>query len=322
MHAFRRWWGRASTPMLGVDIGNSGVRVMELVRAGRQLQIAHYAHRRLPPGAIRDGSVVMHEEIAESLHDALRESGSQLRHAALALPPSAVIKKILSLPALSGDDELELHIESEATALLPVAREELGVDFAVVGPSTHQPDSIDVLLVAARQEKINERVELVTAIGLKPLIMDVESNALLAAVSLMLRSTDIPPQALLGVLHIEAEQVYAYFIQDGSLVFERQLGSPLARKESDVVETLSQEFSRAYQLSQTASGSAGLHHVYLLGAAAADLQSILSMRLSVGVSPLDPWQQLPAKPGVSAGEHEHPSACALVCGLALRGFDA
>nr|NDG08506.1 pilus assembly protein PilM [Oxalobacteraceae bacterium] len=48
--------------MLGVDIGNSGVRVMELALHGRQLQIAHYAHCRLPPGAIRDGSVVMREE--------------------------------------------------------------------------------------------------------------------------------------------------------------------------------------------------------------------------------------------------------------------
>ena len=54
--------------MLGVDIGNSGVRVMELALHGRQLQIAHYAHCRLPPGAIRDGSVVMREEVAESLH--------------------------------------------------------------------------------------------------------------------------------------------------------------------------------------------------------------------------------------------------------------
>lgn len=308
--------------MLGVDIGNSGVRVMELALHGRQLQIAHYAHCRLPPGAIRDGSVVMREEIAESLHLALRESGSQLRHAALALPPSAVIKKILTLPSLTGDDELELHIENEATALLPVAREELGVDFAVIGPSPHQVDSIDVLLVAARQEKINERIELVTAIGLKPLIMDVESNALLAAVCLMLRSSELPPNALLGIVHIEAEQVYAYFIQDGSLVFERQLSSSLTRKEADAIETLSQEFSRAYQLSQTASGSAALHHVYLLGAAPAHLQHVLSTRLSVGVRTLDPWQQLPAKSGVGVGEHEHPSACALACGLALRGFDA
>ena len=45
-------------------------------------------------------------------------------------------------------------------------------------------------------------------------------------------------------------------------------------------------------------------------------------RLSVDVSTLDPWQQLPAKSGVGVGEHEHPSACALACGLALRGFDA
>jgi type IV pilus assembly protein PilM len=321
MLSFHRWWGRTTIPVVGVDISASGVRVMELALSGRHVQIAHYAYQRLPPGAIREGSVVMRDAVCDALRDALRESGSRLRHAALALPASAVIKKTLSLPAQSTEDELEMHVEAEAMALLPVAREEIGVDFAVMGPSAQQVDAVDVMLVAARQEKISERAELALSVGLRPQIIDVESQALMSAIGLMVRSSDPTADRLLGVIQIENDQVHAYFMQGEALVFERHLGSLLARKEAGAVESICQEFNRAFQLSQTSAGQASLHHIYLLGPVPADLQSALAQRMSVAVSALDPWQQLAVKPGVMSDNQEHPSACMLVCGLALRSFD-
>jgi type IV pilus assembly protein PilM len=232
-----------------------------------------------------------------------------------------VIKKTLSLPAQSTEDELEMHVEAEAMALLPVAREEIGVDFAVMGPSAQQVDAVDVMLVAARQEKISERAELALSVGLRPQIIDVESQALMSAIGLMVRSSDPTADRLLGVIQIENDQVHAYFMQGEALVFERHLGSLLARKEAGAVEAICQEFNRAFQLSQTSAGQASLHHIYLLGPVPADLQSALAQRMSVAVSALDPWQQLAVKPGVMSDNQEHPSACMLVCGLALRSFD-
>jgi type IV pilus assembly protein PilM len=232
-----------------------------------------------------------------------------------------VIKKTLSLPTQSTEDELEMHVEAEAMALLPVAREEIGVDFAVMGPSAQQVDAVDVMLVAARQEKISERAELALSVGLRPQIIDVESQALMSAIGLMVRSSDPTADRLLGVIQIENDQVHAYFMQGEALVFERHLGSLLARKEAGSVESICQEFNRAFQLSQTSAGQASLHHIYLLGPVPADLQSALAQRMSVAVSALDPWQQLAVKPGVMSDNQEHPSACMLVCGLALRSFD-
>lgn len=321
MRSFRRWWGRPQTPALGVDIGVGGVRVIELARRGRDVQIMHYGYQTLPAGAIRDGSIVLYDEVCVALQEALRCSGSRVQAAALALPASAVIKKIVSLPAQSNEDELEIQVEAEAMALLPVAREEIAVDFAVLGPSTQQPNAVDVMLVAARQEKIVERTELARSVGLKPAIIDIESQALLAAMHMMLSPSEIAPELLLGVLHIDTEQAYAYFIQGESLLFERQLGSTVARKEATATETICQEFSRAFQLSQTAGGINSLHHIYLLGAVPADLKNALAQRLSIGVSILNPWQAFSVSTALAVGDEEHPSACILACGLASRRFD-
>ena len=256
-----------------------------------------------------------------TLRCALQGSGGRVGHAALTLLAMAGIKKALSLPAQATEDELGMHVEAEAMALLPVAREEIGVDFAIVGPSVQHADSIDVMLVAARQEKINERAELAIAVGLKPQIIDVESQALMSAIGVMLRSSESSADRLLGVIQIETDQAHAYFMQGEVLLFERHLGSILVRKEASAVEAICQEFNRAFQLSQTSAGQASLHHIYLLGPAPADLQSALAQRMSVAVSTLDPWQQLAVKPGVISDDQEHPSACTLVCGLALRSFD-
>lgn len=321
MLSVHRWLGRTTIPVVGVDISASAVRVMELAHSGRHVQIAHYAHQRLPAGAIREGSVVMRDAVCDALREALRESGSRLRHAALALPASAVIKKTLSLPAQSTEDELEMHVEAEAMALLPVARDEIGVDFAIMGPSVQQADALDVMLVAARQEKINERAEIAISVGLTPQIIDVESQALMSAIGLMVRSNDPSADQLLGVIQIESDHVHAYFMQGEVLLFEKYLGSMLARKEGSAVEAICQEFNRAFQFSQTSAGQASLHHIYLLGPVPAELQSALMQRMSVTVSALDPWQQLAVRTGVMPDEQEHPSACALVCGLALRRFD-
>jgi type IV pilus assembly protein PilM len=263
----------------------------------------------------------MRDAVCVALRDAMRESGSRLRHAALALPASAVIKKTLRLSAQSSEDELEMYVEAEAMALLPVAREEIGVDFAIMGASAQQADAIDVMLVAARQEKINERAELALAVGLNPQIIDVESQALMSAIGLMVRSSELPADHVLGVIQIDADQVHAYFMQGEALLFEKRLSPTLARKEAVAIEAICQEFNRAFQLSQTSAGHTSLHHVYLLGPAPADLKNVLADRMSVAVSTLDPWQQLAVKPGLTSGDHEHPSACTLACGLALRSFD-
>lgn len=318
MLSFSRWWGQAQTPVLGIDIGAGGIRVVEMAR-GRQPGIAHYAHRPLPPGAVRDGGIQMRDAVADALRDALRDSGSRLKHAALALPAGAVITKTLTLPQSLSDDELEMQVEAEADASLPFARDEIGLDFDVIGPNASQPDAVDVMLVAARKEKIDERTAIAEAAGLHTLIVDIETHALMSAITLFDIVRDAPPPQLIAVLQLDSDRSHCLFMLDGALVYERDLGALPLKKEAAAIEPICQEFNRAYQLFQTATGHSEVHHVYLLGAVPADLPDALSRRIGAQVSLPDPLQHW------AGGKHhaldEHPSACMLACGLALRSLD-
>ncbi len=316
MPLFGRWWRKTQVPVLGVDIGAGGVRVVEFTR-DRHPCVAHYAHQPLPQGAIRDGAIVMHDVVCDALRAALRDSGSRLRHAALALPAGVVIMKTLTMPMGLSDDELELQVEAEADATLPFARDEMGIDFAVSGPNAQQPEAVDVMLVAARREKIDERTSVAEAAGLKPLIVDVESHALMSAVALFDVARGAREPQLIAALQLDPDRSHCFFMLDGALLYERELGPVMLRKEAAAIDAVCQEFSRALQLFQTATGHSQLHHVYLLGVAPNELADALSHRMNLQVSLPDPRQRWSGH--ASPGLGEHPSACMLACGLALRG---
>ena len=319
MLSFGRWWGQVQMPVLGVDIGAGGIRLVEFAR-DRRPRIAHYAHRPLPQGAMRDGSILMHDTVRDALRDALRDSGSRLRHTALALPAAAVIKKTLTLPQSLSEDELEMQVEAEAGASLPFARDEIGIDFEVTGPSAIQPDDVDVLLVAARKEKIDERTAIAESVGLKPMIVDVETHALMSAIAMFDAERDASRSQLIAVMQLDPDRSHGFFMLDGVLLYERELGSGLLKNEAAAIEAICQEFNRTLQLFQTATGQSDLHHLYLLGAVPSDLPAALAKRIGVEVSlpnPLRHWSV-----GARYEIDDHPSACMLACGLALRSFDS
>jgi type IV pilus assembly protein PilM len=79
----------------------------------------------------------------------------------------------------------KLLVESEANQYIPFALDEVNLDFQVVGPAPSSPDEIEVLIAASRKEKVEDRVAVAESAGLKPVVLDVESYAVLAAFELI-----------------------------------------------------------------------------------------------------------------------------------------
>ena len=334
MLSLRHWFGRRQVPVLGIDIGAGGIRIVELGQASSGLRILHYAHEPMPHPLQRDGSLAPSEEVVAALRRALRKSGTRLRTAALALPSGSVIKKTLTLPTPRFEEELEMQVEAEASQSLPFPMEEISLDFGNLGPSPNHPDSTDVLLVAARKDRIEERVALAEAAGMKALIIDVESHALMSAVAMMDGRRVQPPaetdQPVL-VLQLAAEGNHCYFMHQGAMLFEHELGLSLPKKDAKrdatasvaamtvFQESLCQELSRALQLFSTSGLHAPVTRLYLVGAdaMASELVGCLQSRLSLSVSVPDPFAELD---GAQAIAQADASAYLLACGLAMRSF--
>ena len=95
----------------------------------------------------------------------------------MALPAAMVITKKIIVPAGQKEEELELQVEAEANQYIPFALDEVNLDFQILGPAPNNPDEVEVLIAASRKEKVEDRVAIAEAAGLKPRVMDVESYA-------------------------------------------------------------------------------------------------------------------------------------------------
>ena len=166
-------------PLIGLDIGSSSVKIVELSEAGKGvMRLERYAIEPLPRGAVVDGNIDKIEVVADAVKRAWRKAGGKVRNAAMALPASAVITKRIALPANLREEELEMQVESEANQYIPFALDEVSLDFQVLGPIPNAPDDVEVLIAASRKEKVEDRIAVAQAAGLKPVVVDVELYAL------------------------------------------------------------------------------------------------------------------------------------------------
>src|SRR5258708_11331522 len=131
----------------------------------------------VPKDVVTDGNIANLDQVAEALRRAHKRLGSRNRNVALALPAAMVITKKIIVAAGQTEEELELQVETEANQYIPFALDEVNLDFQTLGPAPNNPDEVEVLIAASRKEKVEDRVAIAEAAGLKPLVMDVETYA-------------------------------------------------------------------------------------------------------------------------------------------------
>lgn len=171
--------------IVGVDIGSSSVKVVELsVGGGGDFRLEKCASELLERGVVVDGNITSTEPVAQAIRQALGKAGIRERNAVLALPAGLTETQTISLPDNLSDDEMVMQVESEANRLFPPSQT-VNFDFVVIGPSETE-GGVGVNVTAAASDHVQVRVTAAEMAGLKPIIMDVEEFALQRATSHML----------------------------------------------------------------------------------------------------------------------------------------
>lgn len=347
-----------SPPMLGLDIGTTSVKFVEISEGGkREFRVERYVIESMPKDAVKEGDIANADQVSEVLEAAWKQMGTRVKNVVMALPASAVITKKILLPAGLSGIELENQVESEANQLIPFPLDEVNLDFQVLGPSPGSPNDMEVLLAAARKEKVEDRVALAEAAGLKALVMDVESYATLGAYE---RIATLLPDAGAGltvaIFDIGANNIHINVLHDNESVYLRehgfggvQLNYEISRRygmtgeeaeiakrkgtlpetyEMEVLrpysETLAMEIGRALQLFTTSTQYHKVDHILLAGGGAIipGLDEVVSTRVSIPTIVANPFSNM------SAGAKIRPQQLAndapslfVACGLAMRRFD-
>ncbi len=163
---------------LGVDISPSSVKVMEIIRKGKRLQVEACAIESLPEGIFEDHKPNDVEQVAMALKQAVKSSGTRLRKAAVAMPTAGVIMRTVAMPNEYDETAIEDALEVDAAQYIPFPIDDIYMDFEPRGASRTGRDFRDVMIVAARRELVDLRRDVLQEAGLKCIIADVETYAL------------------------------------------------------------------------------------------------------------------------------------------------
>jgi len=249
-----------STPVIGIDISSTSVKILELSASGSGYRIEHYGVEPLPANCITEKVISDIDAVGESIRKVIKRSGSKAKKCALAVAGSAVITKVITMSASLSDQEMEAQIQIEADQYIPYALEEVNLDFNVLGPTENNPETVDVLLAASRSENVEMRVAASEVAGLTPIVVDVEAYAIENIFPLLV--DHIPHQGMdktVGILDIGATMTSLNVMQNGSMIYTRE--QPFGGKQ--LTEEIMHQYGLTYEEAGLAKKEGGLPDNYI-----------------------------------------------------------
>ena len=178
---------KKSTPLLGIDISASAIKLLELSESGGKYRIESYAVEPLPANSVVEKNIADADAVGEAIGRAVKKSGSRTKYGAAAVSGSAVITKVITMSAGLSDEDMESQIQLEADQYILFQLEEVSMDFEILGPTEGNEEQVDVLLAASRSENVDLRIAALEVGGLEAKVVDVEAFALENAVAMMAR---------------------------------------------------------------------------------------------------------------------------------------
>jgi len=163
--------------VIGLDIGSSSIKLVELVESKNTYKLQNLGIAPLPPEAIVDGALMDSVTIIDAIRQLIANTKAKTKDVITSVSGHSVIVKKITLPLMS-DSELEESIQWEAERYIPFDINEVNIDFQIFGSSSENPEVMDVVLVAAKKDIINDYVSVIIESGLNPVIIDVDAFAI------------------------------------------------------------------------------------------------------------------------------------------------
>lgn len=215
--------------VVGIDIGSSSVKVVQLKDNKGALQLLNVGIFPLPPEAIVDNTLMDSAAISSAIRNLIASLGIKIKDVVCSISGNSVIIRKIVLPAMP-QEELEDQISWEAEQYIPFDINDVNMDFQILSPDNNDPSKMNVLLVASKKDIINDYVSVFTEAGMQLSVVDVDSFAVQNAFE---ANHDFSSEDIIALINIGASVMNINVIKDGITLFTRdvQMGGNLYSEE-------------------------------------------------------------------------------------------
>ena len=209
-----------SKAVVGLDIGSSAVKAVELRAAGKSVRVSAFASEPVPPDSIVDGAIVDGAAVADAIRRVFERKAFTTKDVAVSLSGNAVIVKKINLPVMT-EAELGDSIFWEAEQYIPFDIQDVNLDYQILDPGTSEgTDTMEVLLVAAKKEKIADYTGAIAQAGRTPVVVDVDAFALQNAYE---ANYGLEPHQVVVLLNAGASSINVNIVTGDQSVFTRDI---------------------------------------------------------------------------------------------------
>lgn len=352
---FKKGFGKKN--LVGVDIGSSSVKAVELQGKPGNLQLMSLGYENLQADSIVDGQIMELNDVSNVIANIFREHNIKTDRIAAGVSGHSVIVKNIVVPQMSAD-ELAESIEWHAEEHIPFDINDVSLDYQVIGSS---PDALHVLMAACKRDKVANVKQAIQLSGKQPAVIDVDAFALQNCYEV-----NYQPQhgQVVALLNIGASTTNINILNGAKSVFTRDVSvggnqyTSLLQKELDltlddaegvkrgmpapegkevhsiepILETVSDilalEISKTMDFYRATAedGDGAVQKILISGGGSklAGLSDYLSKRFEMPVEVLDPFRQIKVDARRFDPDYmrEVVPEMAIAVGLALRGVDA
>jgi type IV pilus assembly protein PilM len=346
-------FGKRKRQVVGCDVGTSAVKLVELkpLKSG-EFQLLHAAIVELSPEAIVDGAIMDSSLVVEAVSRLISENGVKNQNFGGSLSGHSVIIKKIQLPPMSRE-ELAESIQWEAEQYIPFDITDVNLDYEILDDGGGGADTMDVLLVAVKNDRIADYTSVIVQAGRQPVLVDVDVFAVQNAFEV---NYGLDPETV-ALVNIGASVMNITVLQNGTSIFwrdvafggnqyteaiQRELNLPREDAErlklgervgehslqqvlgvlNSVSEDLAAELDKTINFFLATSSVDRIERIVLSGGAAktVNLDEVIKERFQVGVEILNPFRNIRYSESDFDPEwiNQHAPAMAVAVGLAVR----
>ena len=337
--------------LVGVDIGSSSIKVVQLKEKGKRVQLVRYGFVPLPAQTIIDGHVMNRGAVVDGLMKIFHDHKISQKEVAIGVYGQSIIVRKITMPLMSAA-ELDEQITWEAEQHIPFDIKVMSVDYEVL-KKRPEAGQMDLLLVAAEKDEINDYAAIIREAKLKPVVVDINA---FTVQNIFEYNNSLPEDQTIALLNVGASVSSLNIVSRGVSAFsrevtnagntiteeiQRQCNYPFDQAESykcggesamvppqvhqviaQACDALAGEIQRSIDFYLATSGEVEIAKIHVCGGSAylSPLISAIEKRARVPVLVLDPLANIQCDPK-AVNEPELRARSAQLCvatGLALR----
>jgi type IV pilus assembly protein PilM len=333
---------------IGLDIGSGFVKVVEVDHSGAQPEVARVAMRPLLPDAIVEGEIMDYGLVSDTVRGLFQEMGVKGAEVVTAVGGHDVIIKKIEMDRMKESDAQEV-IRWEAEQHVPFDIKSVELDFQILNPH-EEGMQMEVLLVAAKRELVDNKIGLLQDAGINPRVIDIDAFALHNAFE---HNYPEAQSGIIGLVNVGHETTNVNILENGVPILTRDIpfGSRRIREDlqrergltaeqaEDVVQAretvddlerfvessadeIAVGIERASAFLMTREDGETLGRIFLSGGGARvpGMVEALARRMNVETHLVNPFERVPVRSG-AAGDVSIDEAAPMLLlplGLALR----